>query len=151
MDPIKDDVVWFKGGTEMLATMLEDQAVICLCSDARMLQAQKQDPDIRVSYDDGLRTVIFWAIPSGAPHPNAALAFLRSTLDAQRQADFTQIIGYSGVMEDSYDLLPADLKGQVLVNPDNFSKTWAFTAEQDAWLAEHASEASDKYATWTGQ
>jgi spermidine/putrescine-binding protein len=131
--------------------MLEDQAVICLCSDARMLQAQKQDSDVRVSYGDGLRTVIFWAIPEGAPHPNAALAFLRSTLDAQRQADFTETIGYSGVVEASYDLLPADLKSQVLVNPENFAETWSFTAEQDAWLAEHASEASDKYATWTGQ
>jgi spermidine/putrescine-binding protein len=151
MDAIKDDVIWYKGGTEMLATMLEDQAVICLCSDARMLQAQKQDSDIGVSYDDGLRTVIFWAIPEGAPHPNAALEFLRSTLDAQRQADFTELIGYSGVVEDSYDLLSSDLQSQVLVNPGNFSKTWAFTAEQNEWLAEHASEASDNYATWTGQ
>ncbi len=151
MDPIKDDVVWYQGGTGMLTTMLEKQADICLCSDARMLQAQKEDSDIRVSYEGGTRALVYWAIPADAPHPNAALAFLRSTLDAQRQASFTETIGYSGVVEDSYDLLPADLQTQVLVNPENYSQTWSFTPEQNAWLAEHASEASDKYATWTGQ
>ncbi len=151
LDPIKADVVWFRGGTEMVTVMVENQAVMCLCSDARMLQAQKQEPDVRLSYDGALRTVIFWAIPAGAPHPRAALEFLRSTLDAQRQANFTQRIGYSGVVKASYDLLPTDLQGQVLVNPNNFPLTFAFTAEQDAWLAEHATEASERYATWTGQ
>jgi spermidine/putrescine-binding protein len=135
----------------MLTTMLEKQADMCLCSDARMLQAQKEDADIRVSYDGGTRALVYWAIPEDAPHPNAAWAFLKATLDAQRQADFTETIGYSGVVKDSYDLLPAGLKNHVLVNPDNYDQTWSFTADQNEWLAEHASEASDKYATWTGQ
>ena len=51
----------------------------------------------------------------------------------------------------SYDLLPADLKSQVAVNPDNLALTFAFTPDQNAWLAEHATEASEQYATWTGQ
>ena len=151
LDPIKADVVWYRGGTEMMTVMVENQAAMCLCSDARMLQAQKLEPDVRLSYDGALRSVIFWAIPVGAPHPNAALEFLRSTLDPQRQANFTEVIGYSGVVRASYDLLPAELQTQVLVNPNNFSLTWAFTAEQDEWLAENANDASERYATWTGQ
>ena len=151
LDPLKEDIVWYRGGTEMVTLMVEKQAVMCLCSDARMLQAQKVEPDVRLSFDGGMRTVIFWAIPEGAPHPRAALEFLRSTLILQRQANFTQKIGYSGVAKEAYDLLPAELQSQVLVNPNNFPLTFAFTSVQDVWLAEHAAEASEKYATWTGQ
>lgn len=151
LDAVKDDAVFWQGGTEMMSVMLENQAPMCLCSDARMLQAQREDPDIRLSFDGALRTMIFWAVPEGAPHSELANEFLASTLDPERQANFTQLIGYSGVVEESYELLPDELKSQVLGNPDNISRTWAFTAEQNEWLAEHASEASERYATWVGE
>jgi len=47
--------------------------------------------------------------------------------------------------------LPAELQSQVLVNPENLSGTWAFTPEQDAWLAENASDASERYSTWVSE
>ncbi|HYI23534.1 MAG TPA: extracellular solute-binding protein [Candidatus Limnocylindrales bacterium] len=151
LDTIKDEAVFWTGGTEMMTVMLEDRAVMCLCSDARMLQAQREDDDIKLSFDGALRSMIFWAIPEGAPHSDMALEFLASTLDPERQAHFTELIGYSGVNGASYDLLPAELQSQVLVNPENLSGTWAFTPEQDAWLAENASDASERYSTWVSE
>ncbi len=151
LDAIKPQMLFWRGGTEQMAVMLESQAPMCLCGDARMLQAQREDPDIRLSFDGALRTMLYWAMPEGAPHEEMALEFLASTLLPERQARFTEMIGYSGVVEASYELLDEELQSQVLVNPGNLAGTWAFTPEQDSWLAENASDASERYATWVGE
>ena len=151
MDPIKSDVVWFHGGTEMMTSHGREAGRLCLCSDARMIQAQMVEPDAALirwrTPLDGFRGHSSIAASGG----RAAKEFLRYTLDPQRQANFTQKIGYLRCGSASYDLLPADLKSQVAVNPDNLALTFAFTPDQNAWLAEHATEASEQYATWTGQ
>jgi spermidine/putrescine-binding protein len=152
LDTIKPSIkVYYTSGGQMVQLMLDKQAVMCLCTDGRMLQAQRQDPDIKVSYDGALRTTIYWAVPKGAPHPNAAMAFLSSTLDPAAQATFTSIIGYSGVSEESYQLLPPDLQDQVLSNPTNFEKTFAFTPEQNAWFAENASDIAERWAAYISE
>jgi putative spermidine/putrescine transport system substrate-binding protein len=151
LDTIKPQLLFWRGGTEQMTVMLENQAPMCLCGDARMLQAQREDPDIRLSFEGALRTMLYWAIPEGSPNPELANEYLTSTLLPERQARFTELIGYSGVVGDSYDLLPEGLQSQVLVNPDNLAGTWAFTPDQDVWLAENASDASERYATWVGE
>jgi putative spermidine/putrescine transport system substrate-binding protein len=151
LETVKPGLVFWRGGTEMVTVMLEDQAQMCLCGDARMLQAQREDPDIRLSFDGALRTMLYWAVPQGAPHEAAAMAFLASTLRPERQARFTELVGYSGIVESSFELLPDELQSQVLGGPENLPLTWSFTAEQNVWLADHASEASERYATWVGE
>ncbi len=113
MDTIKDEAVFWTGGTEMMTVMLEDRAVMCLCSDARMLQAQREDDDIKLSFDGALRSMIFWAIPEGCAAFRGGARVPGATLDPERQAHFTEMIGYSGVNGASYDLLPAELQSQV--------------------------------------
>ena len=70
--------------------MVEKQAVMCLCSDARMIQAQMVEPDVRLSFDGALRSMVFWAIPSIAASGGRPKEFLRYTLDPQRQANFAE-------------------------------------------------------------
>jgi mannopine transport system substrate-binding protein len=151
LDAVKQDIAWYRGGTEMMNVIIDGPAVMCLCSDARMLRAHQQDPDIVLAFEGGLRGTVYWAVPADAPNPAAALAFLRWTLDPARQADFTQRIGYSGVVSASYEQLPEDLQALVLANPANFALTWSFTDEQNEWLAENAADASERYAEWVSR
>jgi spermidine/putrescine-binding protein len=142
---------FYRGGSAAIQMMVDHTASMCICADVLMSVAQKVNPDVRIAVDGALSSLIYWAIPKAAPHPNAAMAFLKSTLDPGANADWMNLTGSSSLNRAAYELIPPSLLEKLVLGPSNIDKTWQFTAEDNEWFAEHATEIADRWATWVGQ
>jgi spermidine/putrescine-binding protein len=152
LDKIKTSItVYWETGNQLVSSLADKRVVMCLCIDGRALQAGQLNPDIEVAWDGGLRYVGYWVVPTNAPHPEAAHAFLKSTLDPDRGATFTSLIGYSGIVKGVYDLLTPERQKNVLINPKNLDKTYELTPDQVKWIGDHYDEINERWTTWVSQ
>jgi spermidine/putrescine-binding protein len=149
LDPVKPSIkVYFESGNEAVAALVDRRVVMCLCPDDRGLEAAGLNPDVVFAWDGALRDATLWAMPTNAPHPEAAYAFLRSTLDPARQAENTRLTGQTGIVQGLYDLLPPEQQETTMLNPANFEKTFGLTDEQVTWIADHHEEIVERWTAW---
>lgn len=152
LDAIKPSIkVFYESGNQLVSALVDGRAVLCLCIDGRALQAAQLKPSIQMVWKGGWRSVSYWVIAKQAPHPRAAHAFIRSTLAPARQATFTSLMGYSGVVPEAYALLTKERRESVLLNPENFRQTFELRPDQIEWLAQHRQELNDRWTEWVSR
>ena len=147
LDTVKDDVaVWWKTGDQSVKMWTDDDIAMSLMFGGTAYAAKRRGVPIDYTYTDAVADFGAWAILKGAPHPNAARAFIDfSMTNPANHARFAHEMGYTTSNAAAGALLdPAD-KGDLLATPQQLA---GIVHTDYAWLAAHRSEVLNRFQSW---
>ena len=141
----KENVVSFwGGGAESQTTMLSGEATMGIVWNTRA-KLLEQDSGGRIKYiwEQGLLSPGALAVLKGGPGGrDAAMKFLASVQDPQRQLVMFEMLGQGPANPAADALIPADQARHNCVAPENLAKQFPLDME---WYAENYSKALDEY------
>lgn len=149
LDRVKPSVVkWWGSGSEIFQTLSDEEAVAGSFWIAHAYRAQNNGAPIVVSMKDAYHIVDCWAIPSNAQNLDVVYAFLNFTIDGQRAANYTRLMGYSPLVKSAYDYLTEAEQANLASYPENEAQ--GFWVDVEYWQ-ENFPALSERYLTWIGQ
>lgn len=149
LDKIKPSIVkWWGSGSEIYETLTSGESTSGLFWIAHANRAQNAGAPIVVSMKDMFLIVDCWAIPKNAQNADVVYAFLNYTIDGQRAANYTRLMGYAPVVKSAYDYLTDAEQQKLATYPANEAQ--GFWADVDYWQKNFA-ELSERYLAWIGQ
>ena len=101
---------------------------------------------IEWTYDQAIADFGAWGVLKGAPHPNAARAFIDFYMSGpERHAAFSREMGYTTSNLASQSLLTAAEKRDLISSPEMLAGI--ITVDYD-WLAAHRSAVLNRWNAW---
>lgn len=90
-----DEIHWWEAGETPVEWLAEGKVVMASGYNGRFFAAMvERDLPIEILWDGQLQEHETWAIPRGAPNPEAARAFIRFATSSERQAELARHIPY---------------------------------------------------------
>lgn len=149
LDEIKGDVTKFwTEGSEPAQLISSGECVMSTIWNGRPYRAQKEGIDyLGVAWKDGIYHASFWAIPKGAPNPEAAYAALGYYELSKTGAVVANESGYGNGNAKTEGLANAGLKPYLAEASDNFR---VLIKPNDRWWFKNSQQAEETYSTWQG-
>ncbi len=147
LDTIKADVaVWWKTGDQSVKMWTQDDIAMSLMFGGTAYAAKRRGEPIAYTYNQAVADFGAWAILKGAPHPNAARAYIDFYMtNPDNHARFAHEMGYTTSNAAAGALLdPAD-KDDLLSSPQKLA---AVVRTDYAWLAAHRSAVLNRFQSW---
>ena len=147
LDTIKDDVaVWWKTGDQSVKMWDGDEIAMSLMFGGTAYAAKRSGVPIDYTYNQAVADFGAWAILKGAPHPNAARAFIDFFMtNPENHARFAHEMGYTTSNAAAGALLdPAD-KSDLLATPESLA---AVIRTDYVWLNEHRAAVINRFQAW---
>ena len=149
LDRVKSSIVkWWGSGSEIFQTLSDEEAVAGAFWIAHAYRAQTNGAPIVVSMKDAYHIVDCWAIPANAQNLDVVYAFLSFTIDGQRAANYTRLMGYSPLVKSAYDYLTEAEQANLASYPENEAQ--GFWVDVEYWQ-ENFPALSERYLAWIGQ
>ncbi|WP_040167303.1 extracellular solute-binding protein [Microbacterium gorillae] len=149
LDRIKDHILFYAGSAEGNQDLLTGQCALLMTSagDLKLTAEENPDRDLRFVQEDGLNAYSAMAIPTGAPNPAAASAYMKSIIENRdAQSDMLSRTAVTPIVLADPLPVPADLAGwegmisrkgyldqNAIWYRDNYD---SMLAEWNAWLLE---------------
>ncbi len=149
LDKIKPSVVkWWGSGSEIFDTLTSEETAAGSFWIAHAYRAQNNGAPIVVSMKDMYLIVDCWAIPANAQNLDVIYAFLNFTIDGQRAANYTRLMGYAPVVKSAYNYLTEAEQSKLATYPSNEAQ--GFWANVEYWQKNFPA-LSERYLAWIGQ
>ena len=148
LDKIKKGLILYDSGASMVQNMLNNEAVMCQCTDGRVQQMNNAGATMAFSYNGAILFPNYWAVIKGGPHEQLAQYFVASILDPAEAATFTSVIGYPTASLDEVKYLPQAVADNLSTSPKNLPKTFTYTQAQTDWIAAHFDEMTKMWNDW---
>jgi len=131
IDRVKDQVIGYKGASDIQALMQQGEADMVYAGTGRIKNAIKAGANWGYTWEGALADTEYWAVLKGAPHAAEAMKFINFAVQAEQQAELTRVIAYGPTNVDALRLLdpavakdlpsyPANAKLGAVIN----SKWW---------------------------
>jgi len=149
---IKDDIVWWEKPAEVFERLLKKEAVMGLGFNGRAFMAivgGRQPIDIL--WDHQIYSFDYWAIPRGAPHQDAARAFIRFATSPGPLSDQTRWMPYGPARRSALQLVGKHAEIDMDMKP--FLPTYepnqkTALAADEAWWAADGGTLQQRFADW---
>ncbi len=149
LDKVKPSIVkWWGSGAEIYQTLISEESTSGVFWIAHAYRAQTAGAPIVVSMKDMFLIVDCWAIPTNAQNLDVVYAFLNYTVDGQRAANYTRLMGYAPVVKSAYDYLTEAEQEKLATYPANEAQ--GFWADVAYWQ-ENFAAISERYLAWIGE
>lgn len=152
LDTIKDDVVWWEAGAQPVQLLADGEVVMTTAYNGRIFDAMiAEKKPFQIIWDGQLMDYDLFAIPKGAPNPEAALDYVKFATDTQRLADQAKWISYGPARKSSNALVGkyqdgvTDMGPQMPTNADHL--TTAVWDSPEFW-ADHNAELTERFNAW---
>jgi putative spermidine/putrescine transport system substrate-binding protein len=162
LDSIRDDIIWWRGGSEPVEILTSGEAVMATGYNGRFFDAQvSTGAPISIIWDGALLEYNTWAIMKGTPDKDIAEKFIRFATASDRLGDVANRISYgparksaqrrvglhvgSGVpMRAHMPTTARHLAGAIRKDDRWYSQTEALRQRRfEAWLARGAPRSAD--------
>ncbi len=143
LSSIRDDVVFFDTGDQMLQLLSSGEVSMAIGWHSEILKAQQEDEPLAVDWNQHLVTWDDYVIPKGSKNKDLAMDLINYALGAQQQADVTNGSYYGPVNPDADALVKPELAHGLPSSPENKDKG---IPVDNTWWAENYAKTS---ATWT--
>ena len=147
LDTIKPHVaVWWKTGDQSVKMWTQDDIAMSMMFGGTAFAAKRRGEPIAYTYNQAVADFGAWGILKGAPHPNAARAFIDFYMTSpDAHARFAHEMGYTTSNAAAGALLdPAD-KEDLLSTPE---KLGSVVRIDYVWLAAHRSALINRFQAW---
>lgn len=146
LDTIKKDIVWWESPDQSIQYLTSGECDLALTYNGRLFDAvTKDDSPLDFTWEGSMYAAAWYAIPSNAPNPKAAQAYLAHAIqNTEAQTRFLEEIPY-----------PSPIKGlEVPDSVDNYvplgdNVEGAF-AQDDEWYQENLGDVSERFTAWLG-
>ena len=146
-DTIKNDVaVWWKTGDQSVKMWTQDDIAMSLMFGGTAYAAKRRGEPIAYTYNQAIADFGAWAILKGAPHPNAARAFIDFYMtDPEAHARFAHEMGYTTSNAAAGPLLVPEDREDLLSTPQKLASVVRIDYD---WLAAHRSAVINRFQAW---
>ena len=152
LDSIKKDVVWWEAGAQPVQLLADGEVAMTTAYNGRIFDAMvAEKKPFGIVWDGQFMDYDLFAIPKGAPHPEAAMEYLKFATDTQRLADQAKWIAYGPARKSSNALIgtyndgTTEMAPHMPTNPDHMKNVvWA---DAEFW-ADHDAELTEKFNAW---
>lgn len=137
LSKIRGNVVkWVSSGNAAPQGLVDGEADIAIANHARIAQLRDEGAPVDYTWNQGVITASFWAIPKGAKNYEAALKFIEFASRSERQLAFASKMPYGPANTVAAKNLPAELQRDNPVAPENAEKVVFMDAA--SWSAKGA-------------
>ncbi|MFW6028567.1 MAG: extracellular solute-binding protein, partial [bacterium] len=110
LDELRPHIAWWESGDEPARLLKSGEVTMSSAYNGRMFHAQVvRDSPIQIVWDGQLYDFNFLAIPRGAPHPEAAMSFIRFATRPERLAHQARLIPYAPVRRSARPMVTTHL------------------------------------------
>lgn len=147
LDQIKPNVaVWWKTGAQSQQVMRQGDAVMSLMWSGTAYASKKDGVPLDWTWTHAVADFGAWVILKGAPHPNAARAFIDFYMgNPENHAAFSRSMGYSTPNKKGQDLLTAAEKAELGAKPEIVEQIIIPDAD---WLEKNRAMALERWSRW---
>lgn len=149
---IKKDVVWWEAGAQPVQLLADGEVVMTTGYNGRFFDAMvAEGKPFAIIWDGQYMDMDMFAIPKGAPHPEAAMEYLKFSTDTQRLADQARWIAYGPARKSSAALVGLYQDGKTEMAPymptnPEYMKTAVM--DDPEWWADHEAELAERFNAW---
>ncbi|MBV9785364.1 MAG: ABC transporter substrate-binding protein [Acidisphaera sp.] len=146
LDEIKPHVaVWWHTGDQSKAMWRNSDISMSMMWNGTAYEAKHSGIPIEWTYNQAIADFGAWCILKGAPHPNAARAFINFYMaNPESHAAFAREMGYTTPNRASQRLLTAE-EMKELITPDEMTNIITIDAK---WLAENRAKVLERWNGW---
>lgn len=147
---IKDDIVWWDSGTTSLQLLSNGECSMGMLWNGRLFDAiENQKLPFGYTWNGGLRTAAYYAVPKGAPDTKTGMAAMAMwVLDRQGQIDFVNKTTYNTDIKDlTLDDYQANVRPYIAQGP-NVAKT---VTEDSQYYSKNLDAVSQELAEFQSQ
>lgn len=152
LDSIKDQVVWWEAGAQPPQLLADGEVTMTTVYNGRIFDAiVAEGKPFEIIWDGQYMDMDMFAIPKGAPNPEAAMEYLKFATDTQRLADQAKYISYGPARKSSSALVglykdgKTEMAPHMPTNPENLKN--AVLDDPEFW-ADHDSELTEQFNAW---
>lgn len=132
LDRIRPSVVhWVNSGSAVPQALVDGEGVVGMANSTRIQELKDKGAPVDFTWNQGIVSMSYWAIPRGAKHVPAALKFLEFASEAGPQAELAKN-NIAPVNHAAFALLTADQKARLASEPANLAKQ--FQLHPDEWM-----------------
>ena len=147
LDRIKPEVAtWWRTGDQSRKMWASDDIAMSLMWSGTAYAEKRAGTPLEWTYEQAIADFGAWGILKGAPHPNAARAFIDFYMaNPENHAAFSREMGYTTSNLASQSLLTAAEKRDLISSPEMLAGI--ITVDYD-WLAAHRSAVLNRWNAW---
>lgn len=147
LDKLKPNVaVWWRTGNQSQQAWRNNDTVMGLMWSGTAYATKHASVPIAWTYDNAVADFGAWGILRGAPHPNAARAFINFYMtNPEAHAAFSREMGYTTSNLASAGLLSADEKQELISSPEVLRQIILVDAD---WLEKNRAPVLDRWNKW---
>ncbi len=152
LDSIKDSVVWWEAGAQPVQLLADGEVTMATGYNGRFFDAMvAEGKPFEIIWDGQYMDLDMFVIPKDAPHPEAAMEYLKFATDTQRLADQARYLAYGPARKSSAALVglyqdgKTEMAPHMPTNPDHM-KT-AVMDDPEFW-ADHDAELTERFNSW---
>ncbi len=147
LDQIKPHVaIWWRTGDQSQKMWADDDIAMSLMWSGTAFAAQRRGIPIESTYTQAIADFGAWAILKGAPHPNAARAFIDYFMvNPENHAQFAREMGYTTSNAGSQALLGEADKRDLISSPERLAGI--IRVDYD-WLAKYRTVVLTRFQAW---
>ena len=147
LDALKPHVaVWWRTGNQSQQIWRAGDAVMGLMWSGTAYATKRSGVPIEWTYDNAVADFGSWGVLKGAPHPNAARAFIDFYMsNPENHAAFSREMGYTTSNKASQALLTDDEKKDLISSPETLRQIINLDAD---WLEKYRASTLDRWNKW---
>lgn len=152
LDTIKDQVVWWEAGAQPIQLLADGEVVMTNGYNGRFFDAvAAEGRPFKIIWDGQYMDLNVFVIPKDAPHPEAAMEYLKFATGTQRLADQAKWIAYGPARKSSAALVglyqdgKTEMAPHMPTAPENMQT--AVMDDPEFW-ADHGAELSERFSSW---
>lgn len=152
LDTIKKDVVWWEAGAQPVQLLADGEVAMTTAYNGRIFDAMvAEKKPFKIVWDAQYMDYDLFAIPKGAPNPEAAMEYLKFATATEQLAKQAEWIAYGPARKSSSALVGkyndgvTDMAPHMPTNPDNMKNVvW----DDPEFWADHDAELTEQFNAW---
>lgn len=152
LDTLKKDIVWWEAGAQPVQLLADGEVSMTTAYNGRIFDAMvAEKKPFGVIWDGQYMDFDLFAIPKGAPNPEAAMEYLKFATSTERLADQAKWISYGPARKSSGALVGTYQDGVTEMGPHMPTKPEHLaTAVYDdpVFWADRSAELTEKFNAW---
>ncbi len=147
LDEIKPAIdIWWKTGAQSVAMFRSGDIQMAPLWSGTAYAAKQGGLGLDWTYDQAAADLGSWAVLKGAPHPNAAAAFIDFYLaNPQSHAAFARDMGYATTNREGLSLLDPEQKHELVSSPGVLAR---MAAIDGAWVEANRNAVLERWNSW---
>jgi putative spermidine/putrescine transport system substrate-binding protein len=143
LETIASDIVWWTDGQACAEMLVSGSAVMGLCYNGRVYDAQQDGAAIEIQWNGALVQADYLVVPRGSPNVEEAMRLIAYITSADNNARLSEYISYAPANENAVDDVPASIAPDLVTTYADVTVT-----RDDVWLEANQATVDARFEEW---